>query len=101
MKFKYLFNCVQASRKEVQLLELLLATPRSVSYSYMVKKLGLSILQNLFAFYNWEKHSRAPLKMKDDYHVRYYKKVVNGCTYLYIVHSSIEYVFQEIKEEKK
>jgi hypothetical protein len=67
---------------------------RKVSYRTFMEKVGRDTVRTVYPFntYAWGRNEEG-LRLKDDWHVGYYKSMYKGQLCYYIDHSSIEYVF--------
>lgn len=60
---------------------------KEISYSTFVRYVGPEQIKDVFPDYN------RYMPMKNDYHVGYYKSTWFGIPCVYVVHSTIEYIF--------
>ncbi len=66
-----------------------------ISFTKFLAETGKEQLAEVFPTYYWAgiAGSRRGIKMKEDYHVRYYKSKWYGIDCVYCVHSAVEYIF--------
>jgi len=85
---EYRYNCV--SPKSTKELQYIIDNAREIKNSTFKKKIGNVNYQALEV----ELHYNNELKLKDDWHVEYFKsKTPNGKEVAYIRHSAIEYIY--------
>lgn len=91
MTYIYETNCVNSGAKVIQRM---VDQARKITYHTFMEKVGRDIVRTVYPFntYAWGRNEEG-LRLKDDWHVRYYRSVYKGRPCYYIDHSSIEYVF--------
>lgn len=68
---------------------------KKITYRTFIKNVAIDHLRTIYPFntYEWGSGDKPGLRLKDDWHVRYYRSVYRGIPCYYIDHSAIEYVF--------
>ena len=86
---EYIGNCTHL---ELNFLNELQENNKEITYNTIVKNLGVKYLNNFFGY------NTNILKLKNDYHVRFYRSSFicenKKVKVFIVVHSAIEYVFQ-------
>jgi len=94
-KYEYFNNCVNWERSDVDVgLKEVIDNSEEITYEKMIKEVSLDDLHDIFPFY---KEDLGGLTMKNDWNVRFFKSTLHGKPVVYVQHSTIEYVFKQIK----
>ena len=91
MKYYYETNCVNSSANAINNM---VDQAKKISYRTFMEKVGRDTVRGVYPFsiYAWGRNEEG-LRLKDDWHVRYYQSMYKGRPCYYVDHSSIEYVF--------
>lgn len=95
----YINNCVSWPSKDVNAsggLCDMIDSAREVKRETFVSHVSRNCLQSLEASLGYATGSakrNRDMKMKDDYHVRYFRSKLHGKRAYFFIHSAIEYVF--------
>ena len=92
--YRFVTDCVSLSAKDAQALNEMCDNGRAISYATFRRNVDEEELRRLFPQYNWG-HQRGGLRLSKDWHVGYYLSRFKGRPCAYLVHSAIEYIFQE------
>jgi len=103
-KYKYKFNCVEASRHlQKEFLRHAIDNSKEITYNTFVKNIGNDYFKEFIKenFTQYETNSKKGLTFKNDWHISYHKSyfdvIKDSKRKRYIVyyfrHSSIEYLF--------
>ena len=84
-------NCVNWPRRDVPALIDMIDYARSISRRTFLKYIDKEQLEEIESSLGYDKH----LRMKDDYHVGYYRSSLNGKRVYYFKWSGIEHVFTQ------
>jgi len=88
---RYLTNCVHST---AELIDAMQDVATEVTLATFQTHVGLAETKSFEIGQGYaDRRSKRGLKMKDDYHVKYYKSVFDGQPCFYIVHSGIEYIY--------
>ena len=98
MKYRYLTCCVSST---AELIEAMTDQAREITYDTFRRHVPASVLESVFPHYDWGRVFPGCLRLKDDWHVAYYRSVYDGQICVYAVHSAIEYIFVPRKEHVK
>ena len=83
----YLTNCTQGNEDDIVFM---VEQADEIDYQDLIDETGIDNVKYIFPDYGWDDGS---LKLKDDYAVSFWKSFYLGEPCVYIVHSSIEYIF--------
>lgn len=92
--FRYLTCCVAMGMAKVDDLNAMIAAGRPVTYMTFTQHVAREDLVRVFDHYEWGYRTDG-LRMKNDYHVAYFRSIYQGQRCYYLVHSAIEYIFTE------
>ena len=84
--FKYSFNCVEVTQKEVHHLQKAIDDAREITWTTFSKICDYVDIER-------EVIGESGIKLKDDWAVSFYSSMYKGKKCYYFRHSSIEYVF--------
>jgi len=90
--FRFYTDCVGVGH-ELPLLEEMMDQGKPISYNTFMKYADRESVEATFEGYNWTGRKSNGLRLKDDYHVHYYKSRWGNLPCVYVVHSAIEHVF--------
>jgi hypothetical protein len=82
-RFQYLTSCVSATAAEIHAM---VDQARSVAYSTFTTKCDYRALAVTLGYTN-------QFKLRDDWHVSYFRSTFRGKPCYYLRHSAIEYIF--------
>ena len=85
-------TCVYST---AELINNMVNAAREIKYETALRHLGAELLAEIFPGYTWGKGTRQGLRLKDDYHVSYYRSRFEGKPCLYVEWSGIEHVFTQ------
>ena len=86
-KMRYVTCCVYAQGNDI---ENMVDVAKEIKYATFMKYVNSKELARILT-YPWGREEG--LRLKSDYHVRYYKSMYKGKPCVFIVHSAIEYIF--------
>ena len=91
MNYYYETNCVNSTASAINNM---VERSMKVSYRTLMAKVGRDTVRAVYPFntYAWGRNEEG-LRLKDDWHVRYYRSMYEDRPCYYIDHSAIEYVF--------
>ena len=91
MTYQYAISCVDSTARWIwDMIEV----SHEVTYGTMAKRVGTKQLKDLFPYYDWGPQ-RGGLRLKNDWHVGYYRSVYRSKPCYYVQHSGIEYIFTQ------
>jgi hypothetical protein len=90
MKKTFKTDCVHST---AQAITTMTDAAHQITYRTFLKHVRLSDVIVLFSWYYWKPGKTKGLRLKDDYHVAFYLSKYRGQPCVYLVHSSIEYIF--------
>ncbi len=96
--FRYLTCCIDS---RADLIGQMVGDAREVSWETFLHHIPYDALKTMFPQYAWG--PERGLRLKDDWHVTYYKSRYGGQPCYFIIHSAIEYVFVKrgLEERRK
>jgi lysophospholipase L1-like esterase len=91
MTYYFETSCVNSTAKAINDM---VDQSRKVSYRTFIAQVGRDTVRTVYPFntYAWGRNEKG-LRLKDDWHVRYYKSMYKGQLCYYADQSAIEYVF--------
>ena len=93
--YRYLECCINSTAKDIHAM---IDAAKEVTLGTMRRNCDLNDLEKQFAYDTGGE--RGGLRLKDDWHVRYYKSVYKGRPCYYLKHSAIEYIFVKDRNER-
>lgn len=90
MNWKLEITCTQPG-VQVQDLEKMYESGKEITYRTALRHLGRSLLESVFPCYIWD--NGKGLRMRRDWHVKYYRSRYNGQKCIHIVWSAIDHIF--------
>ena len=90
--YTYLTNCVSSTAGKI---DDMIDLAREIKYEAFVRNVGMEEIYQIFPFYE-----NCGLKLKNDWHVRYFRSKYMGKKCVYMVHSAIEYIFVETNKKE-
>jgi len=91
-KLTYTTNCVGSDANSIDNMRYH-DNERMITRNTFLKKVDRESLAELEEGFGYAKHYKQGLTMASDWHVSYHKSFYRGKPCVYIIHSSIEYVF--------
>jgi hypothetical protein len=88
--FQYIGNCT--NEHMAPFLEAMMDNAVEISYTKLVKAVGVVNLAQTFPDYNWGKKP-GDLRLRNDPYVTYYKSTFRDCPCFYVRQSGVEFVF--------
>ena len=83
-KATYLTCCVNST---AELIDNMIDKAREITYNTFIKRVDIDVED-----FRYVKRGKG-IKLKNDWHVRFYKSIFNGIPCYYMVNSAIEYVY--------
>lgn len=91
-KFEFVTSCVDVPRGDVDSLHEMIDKARPIEYGTFFRHVDHGSVAALFGY---ERDKRQGLTLRGDWHIAYYSSSYKGKRCVYLVHSAIEYIFQE------
>lgn len=99
-KFTFVTDCVHSTADKINAM---IESSTQITWETFIKHVDIEEIRSLFGFYAWHGESvpdgwngrRKLLHIKDDYTVTFNKGTYEDKPCYYIVHSAIEYIFQD------
>jgi len=98
--YRYLTNCVNSTAEKINAM---VEESRRITWKTFRRYVPVGEVRLTFSFYSYQGETynqetgelTAPLHIKDDWGVGFYKSKYEGQPCVYIQHSGIEYIFME------
>ena len=95
MRYLYLTCCVESTAERIDAMK---DRAREITRESFCRHVPAAAQASVWPHYTWGPGRKEGLRMKDDWHVAYYKSIYDSQPCLFAVHSAIEYIFVPRRE---
>lgn len=88
--YRYETCCVNSTAQHIHAM---VDRAREVTLNTLLRHVPTAIIAAVFPSYAWGPGKPGELRLKDDWHVSYYRSIYRNRPCYYIRHSAIEYIF--------